>query len=97
MGKSKKEGVPIKSMSFTDMLKDIEEHSKEVEKYYKESGGLCFHCKKEPSYLSLHPNIKSEPLPIHISSVYQCESCNNKTHKILQELRKDSGFFEINL
>jgi hypothetical protein len=82
----------IKTLSFEEVIKKAKEKAKEVQKYYDETG-LCFSCKKEKPILTTQPKLK-ETFP-KISNPYLCQKCNEETEKILEEMRKDSGFMEL--
>lgn len=77
--------VKVKAMSFGEMLGEVQRTGEKVLKEFEESGGKCVGC---------HKNMANRQSLI---DPYRCDECNNKTEKLLKELRGTPGFVEMRM
>jgi len=71
--------MKIKVMSLGDVITDIHKKAEEAAKEFKENGGMCLNCGKNPG------NPKNN---------FNCDECQKEAEEILKQLR-GPGFHEF--
>lgn len=75
----------VRIANFNDMINKIKERNRIAEETHKKNNGMCQLCGKEKAE---YPNGFNP---------YHCETCNEKTLKIVNELSKDKGFTSFSI
>ena len=71
----------VKIMSFQQVISDAEEQQKKNIEYVKKTG-KCINCKKNK---------------VVKYGYIECQECIDKKNKLLKELSKDPGFFQLGI